>query len=112
MRLIKQPLAKKELVNLKDEYGEYLKLTVDLENEILVAGCELHTDGEMMLIKEGGRTEDIWGGGINLETKTLDTVAVMNLRSNLENSSMEILDPKRREKFFSVVKKLFVNLWS
>ena len=111
MKLIRKPLSAQEIFVLKKQHGSYLKLTIDLENEILVAGCELHADGEEILLKKGGRTENIWGGGINLETKTIDATAVINLRSSLGNESMEILASKRREKFFSIVKKLFVNLW-
>lgn len=40
---------------------------------------------------------------------SIDTFAVLNLRPDLINS-LEIIDPKRREKFLSVAKKIFVNL--
>lgn len=108
MELIRRPLTKQEISTLRNRYGDYLKLTVDLENEIVVAACELHADGEEILIREGGRTENIWGGGINLEKKTIDTTAIINLRPRLNNESMEILDSKRRKKFLSIVKKIFV----
>jgi len=111
MELIVQPLTKKEIVDLENKYGVYFKLTVDLENEILVAGCELHADGERLLIKQGGKTENIWGGGVNLKTKKIDATAVLNLRPRLANESMEILDPLKRKKFFQVVRKIFAELW-
>ena len=107
MELIKEPLTERKISDLKQRYGDYFKLTVDLESQTLVAGVELHADGEAILLKEGGRPENIWGGGINLNTKEIDATAVLNLRPNLGNASMEILDPAKRERFISIVKKIF-----
>lgn len=107
MELIKEPLGEEKISELKQRYGDYLKLTVDLDSGFLVAGVELHADGEEILLKEGGRSENIWGGGINLVTKEIDATAVLNLRPNLGNASMEILDPAKREKFMAIVKKIF-----
>jgi len=111
MKIIKEPLTIQEIDQLKTDYGDYFKLTIDLNNEILVAGVKLHADGKPLLIKKGGKTEDIWGGGINLSTKVIDTMAVLNLRSRLGNESMELLDPVKREKFIKIAKKIFVALW-
>lgn len=107
MEYIEHPFNKNDIKQLKDKYGQYIKLTVDLKNRTLVAGSELHADGERILIKKGGESKNIWGGGINLNNLKIDTTAVLNLRPSLENESMEILDSKRRKKFINIVKKLF-----
>ena len=112
MKLIKEPLSKQEILLLKSNCGNYLKLTVDVNQEILVAGCELHADGEAILLKKSSQQKNIWGGGIDLENKIIDTMAVLNLRPNLNNDSMEILDPEIRERFIKMVKKVFAELWS
>ena len=111
MKFISKPLSKQEISVLKKKYGDYLKLTVDLSQELLVAGCELHADGEEILLEKGSLSAEIWGGGISLKMKTIDTLAVLNLRPNLDNTSMEILDSERRKKFIKIVKKTFVILW-
>jgi len=102
MTLVSQPLDKQTLVKLRSEYGDYFKVTVDIAKETLVAGGELHADGEKLLLENGARQDDVWGGGIN---------AVLNLRPRLKNTSLEILDLKTREKFISIVKKIFATLW-
>lgn len=107
MKYIDNPLNKNDINQLKDKYEQYIKLTVDLENRTLVAGSELHADGEKILMKKGGESKNIWGGGIDLNNLKIDTTAVLNLRPSLENESMEILDSKRREKFINIVKNLF-----
>ena len=112
MKFIEKPLNKQEIDNLQKQYGNYLKLTVDVTQEILVAGGELHADGEIILLEEGSHQKDIWGGGIDLSTKTIDTTAILNLRPNQNNESIEILDPKIRDRFNKIVKKVFNKLWN
>ena len=112
MKVIKTPLTANEITELKTQYGNYLKLTIDLDKEIVVAGCLLHADGEDMLLHNGSKQKDIWGGGINLETRAIDAIAVLNLRPNLDNSSLEIINSERREKFINIVKKIFQTLWT
>lgn len=111
MKLVEISLSKDELSEIMKEYGSYIKVTVDIKKEILVLGCELHADGEEILLKKGSKQNNIWGGGIDMHAKIIDVTAVLNLRPRLNNDSMELLDPEKREKFTSTVKKLFQVLW-
>jgi hypothetical protein len=111
MEFVDRILTKEEVLELQKTYGDYVKLTVDLENEWLVVGGELHADGERVLLEKGSRQNDIWGGGVNLKDGKIDTTAVLNLRPRLGNDSLEILDSQRREKFIRIVKGFFANLW-
>jgi hypothetical protein len=111
MKYIESPLTKKEIGDLSQEYGDYVKITADIDRGNLVAGCPLHADGEKILLKNGSKQESIWGGGLNFAGKEIDCSAVLNLRPDQNNSSMEILDPDRREKFISTVKNTFKILW-
>lgn len=110
MEYINKKLTKEEIQVLQNKYFPYTKITVDISSNHLVIGCELHADGELILIENGADTDNIWGGGINFETKNFDTTAVLNLRPRLGNDSMELLDPTRRENFFKVVKYIFEEL--
>lgn len=111
MKLIESPLNKDGINDLEKEYGNYLKITADLEKEHLVVGCELHPDGEKVLLQSDSKQDNIWGGGIDLKTKEIDTTAVMNIRPTL-NNSLEILDPQRREKFIEIAKNIFHEVWN
>jgi hypothetical protein len=77
----------------------------------MIAGGELHADGEKLLLSRGSKQDSIWGGGINLEDRLIDTAAVLNLRPRLNNDNLEILDPERREKFIKIVKEFFKEIW-
>ena len=96
----------KELDQLKEEFGEYIKLVADVEKEILYGGSRLHADIEKILINDGSLQKNIWGGGIDLVSKIIECSAVANIRS-VTNPSTEILDPTIREKFINIVKKHF-----
>lgn len=111
MQVIENQLNKDEIEKLENEFGHYVKITADIEKGLLVVGGELHADGERILLEKGGKQDHIWGGGINLRLKEIDTAAVLNLRPKLGNNSMEIIDPNRREKFINLVKYYFAKLW-
>lgn len=110
MKFFDKPISKKQLESFIKNYGDYVKVTVDLGNGWLVAGCELHADGEKILLQKGSQQDNIWGGGINLQTKEIDTSAVLNLRPELNNFTLEVIDPQRREKLMKIVKKIFKKL--
>jgi len=111
VEFIDKPLTRQEIINLQKKFGNYIKLTADLKKGWITAGGELHADGEKKLLKKGSRQDDIWGGGVNLRNKQIDTTAILNLRPKLNNDSLEILDTARREKFINIVKKYFQELW-
>lgn len=112
MKYQETPLSLEEITDLNQKYGDYFKITADIDRGNLVVGCPLHADGEKILLAKGSRQESIWGGGLNFLTKEVDCLAVLNLRPNQNNPSMEILDPARREKFIKTVKNIFKALWS
>lgn len=95
-----------ELEQLKEEFGEYIKLVADIDKEILYGGSRLHADIEKILIDSGSLQKNIWGGGIDLTSKIIECSAVANIRPD-SNPSTEILDPTNREKFINIVKKYF-----
>ncbi len=111
MDFIDKKLTKDEVLVLRKKYGAYIKLTVDVENKWIVAGGELHADGEKVLLEKGSKQNDVWGGGINFLDKQIDTTAVLNIRPRLNNDNLEILDPEIRRKFYDIIKKYFEELW-
>lgn len=59
----------------------------------------MHYESEQILLKTGSSQSDLWGGGIDLETKTIDFNSFINIRPNDQNNSNEILDSVKRQKF-------------
>lgn len=95
-----------DLQILSQEFGEYIKLVADVDQEILYGGSRLHADIEKILIDSGSLQNNIWGGGIDLISQKIDCFAVANIRPEI-NPSTEILDSIIREKFIKIIKKYF-----
>jgi len=66
IKIIKDPISKKELVDFaKEQFGSLIKVVVDIEQEIMAIGGEMHADEEATLIEqEDSKREYTWG--INL----------------------------------------------
>lgn len=97
-----------EIILLTQEYPQYIKLSADIDKQILYGGSRLHYDCEQKLItKENSENKNIWSGGVNLTTKRIEYEAVANIKPSVDNPSTEILDPKIRQKFKTIVKKYF-----
>jgi hypothetical protein len=104
---VKDKVSRKDLDIAQKDYGQYVKIVVDVKNDLVVIGGQWHADGEKILLEKGASKDDIWGGGIDVDLKNIETIALINLRPNLGNNSQEILDRKIREKFTSIVKERF-----
>lgn len=97
-----------EITLLTQEYPKYIKLSADINQQILYGGSRLHFECEQKLTEnENSKNENIWSGGVNLITKKIEYTAVANIKPSANNSSIEILDSEIREKFKNIVKKYF-----
>lgn len=105
--LLREKPNKEQIIQLIEEFEEYIKVVADVKKKIIAAGGKLHTDCESLLLENGSRQEDLWGGGIDLISKKIDYTAITNIRPNQGNDSMEILDLSLRKIFFEIVKSYF-----
>ncbi|KKT77472.1 MAG: hypothetical protein UW73_C0019G0007 [Microgenomates group bacterium GW2011_GWB1_44_8] len=106
--LIKQKASPEELKKLAGHFKGYIKVVVDIEQEILAGGADRHVDEEQALLEDGSRQKNLWGGGLDLETKEIDYNSIINLRPGQDNPSRDILSKEIREKFDTIVRKLLV----
>lgn len=105
--LVKEKVSDNDVKIASEEYGEYIKIVIDIEKKKMAIGGQWHADAEKVLIRDGSLQKNIWGGGIRLKNKSIETVALINLRPKDKNPSQEILDSQTREKFFRIVKNKF-----
>lgn len=94
------------LKKVAEDLEGYVKVVVDIEREILAAGGLRHFEAEEILLKEGSKQENLWGGGLDLETGEIDFDSMINLRPNQSNSSREVLSEEIRSKMETIVRKL------
>jgi len=99
-------LKESELSEFTTFFPDYIKLVVDIDQNILYGGSEFHADIEKILLNQGSAQASLWGGGVNTKTKKIDCLAIINIRPG-ENPDPNILDSKTRDKFLKIVKSCF-----
>jgi len=105
------PYTKEEIQQLCEQFDSYIKTVIDVEKKICCAGCDRHFESEKILLDRGSKQENIWGGGIDLETKTIDGNSFINIRPNQGNMSNELQDPSIRKSFEEIMKYFFKDIY-
>lgn len=111
VRIIKTPIRKSEVLEIaKEGFGDVVKAVVDIEQEIMAIGGELHSDEEVLLTEqENSKRENTWG--INLYPKKsgqdfIEFDSLINLKPTFGNRSRDVDSPEVREKIKEIIKKL------
>ncbi len=105
--LIKDKVTNEDLKQAREEHLDYIKIEVDVKSGLMAIGGEWHADGEKVLLENGSKQENVWGGGLVQSSGQLDFNSLINTKPKQGNNSQEILDQKIREKFTKVVKEKF-----
>lgn len=108
MLVVEKHATKEEIEEMAKDLDGYIKLVVDIEKGILTGGGERHVEGEQRLLREGSRQENLWGGGLDLETNEIDYNSIINLRPAQNNPSRDILSFATRKDFDIIVKNLLL----
>jgi len=113
IKIVKSPIKKSELLEIaSEEFGDIVKAVVDVEQEIMAIGGELHADEEVLLIEGGSKRENTWGITIypeKSEEEWLEFDSMINLKPIFGNRSRDIENPQIKEKIKKIVKKLIVE---
>ena len=110
IKIIKEPINKKELIDIaKEQFGDLVKLVVDVEQEIMAVGGELHADMEVVLMEqEKSKRENTWGINIYPEKSQEEWIefdSMINIKPFLNNRSRNIKSLAIKEKIINIVKK-------
>lgn len=105
------PFTKEDIEKLKEVFDVYIKTVIDINTKTCSAGMDRHFEGEKILLKLGSKQSDIWGGGIDLETKVVDFNSFINIRPNNNNTSNEIQDAGMRNKYEKLTKFFFKEVY-
>lgn len=113
IRIVKTAIKKFELFEIASEgFGDIVKAVVDVKQEIMAIGGELHADEEVLLTEnEGSRRENTWGINIYPQKPKNDWIefdSMVNLKPHFGNRSRDVENPEIKEKIKAVVKKLII----
>lgn len=103
--------TQEEIVKLLAELDPYIKIVIDLDKGICSAGAGMHFEEEAVLLESGSVQSNLWGGGVDIETKSISYDSMINLRPNDNNLSNEILNPELRVKFEELTKSFFPSVF-
>ncbi|MEK7162516.1 MAG: DUF5674 family protein [Patescibacteria group bacterium] len=111
IKIVKEPIRREELLEMaKEEFGEVIKAVVDVEQEIMAVGGELHADEEVLLMeKEDSRRENTWGINLNLKQSEKDWIefdSMINIKPAFSNRSRKVENTSIQDKIRKVVRKL------
>jgi Protein of unknown function (DUF5674) len=84
---------------VREGYGDMVKFVVDIRQERIAIGGDLHADGEALLLERGSRQQDLWGGNYypgRGPDECIEYTSMINIRPNMENLGMELsIEPAR-----------------
>jgi hypothetical protein len=90
--------------------SKYIKTVIDVNKKICSAGMDRHFEGKKILLGKGSAKSDIWGGGIDVETKEIDFNSLINIRPQDNNPQNEIQSEKIRQQYQQLTEYFFVEL--
>lgn len=106
--ILSKPATDEDIKQASQHYPNYIKITIDMEKETVALGGEYHFDAEQQLLKLGSKQADIWGGGLELTSKCLETYAMINVRAKI-NPSQDICDSSIKKHFLEIAYKFLSN---
>ncbi len=104
------PFTLSEIEQLKEQFHFYIKTVIDIERKICSAGMDRHFEGEQILLGDGSKQRDIWGGGVDLNTKEIDYNSFINIRPNNDNSKNEIQSEAIKTKYRELTEYFFKDV--
>ncbi len=95
-----------EIREMLEVYGDFIKLAVDVERNVLAGGGKLHADCEAVLLENGSNNDNVWGADWYPFSQKVEYEAMLNIRPRLGNRSMFLQDPELRAMIATIVDNL------
>lgn len=105
-----RPFTLKEIEQLEEQFEVYIKTVIDIEKKTCSAGMDRHFEGEQILLQQGSKQSDVWGGGIDLETKEIDFNSFINIRPRDKNTKNEIQSEEIKAKYKQLTEYFFQEI--
>jgi len=105
------PYTIEEIKSLLEQFDVYIKTVIDIKKKTCSAGADRHFESEEILLRQGSKQADLWGGGMDIETKIIDGNSFINIRPNDNNTSNEIQNPQIRHQFEELMRYFFKAMY-
>lgn len=112
MKILYDKISLNELrLYAEDIFGDYVKAVVDVEEELIAIGAELHSDEECLLLEAGSKQINLWGINIFPGKERFEWIqfdSVINIRPSLKNFSRFVEDESIQKEINKIVNKLVI----
>jgi hypothetical protein len=102
IRIISSKISQDELKEIcQSHFGTMVKFVIDIQKNRIALGGDMHADAESMLLEEGSRQSDLWGGNLypwNEPASRIELTSFINIRPMDDNLSMDIQSEIIKEK--------------
>lgn len=85
--------------------GDYIKVAVDVERGVLAGGGVMHADCKRVLLDDGSRQEDVWGGDWIPDGCRVRFSSLINIRPQQGNRSTEVQSAAVRTSMDSIIRR-------
>ncbi len=113
IKILNKKLTPVELADFcKAHFETMVKFVADISQERLAVGGELHADAEAMLLAQGSRQSDLWGGNFypwNPPEQRIEFTSFINIRPADDNASMEVVSAEIRGRIVHLAEKLLLS---
>ena len=95
-----------------ENFGDIVKVDVDIERGILTLGGDWHSEGQQLLVEDGSSGLNVWG--VNFypwkpSQERIAYVSLINLKSHLKHENMEIKDVELKKKIKKIINDLLLD---
>lgn len=108
IKIIQNQISEAEVKEfLGKPYEKMIKFVADINRECLALGGEMHADAEKVLLDNGSKQADLWGGNYYpLDGKKIEYTSFINIRPSAANFSMEVKIERVRHQMEAIVRRL------
>lgn len=110
--IVREPINTSVVQELAlQRFGDMVKAVVDIEQEIMALGGDLHADEEKVLIDQGSMQENLWGINIYPDlprSEWIEFDSMINIRPRQDNRSRSVEDKTIQEKIVTIVNRLII----
>jgi hypothetical protein len=102
---LREKATKGQLDEMLKEYETMIKIVVDIRQQVLSGGGEMHADCEAELLENGSEQDDLWGANWYPAEQRIEFESLINIRPRLGNRSILIQDENLRKQVEEATRK-------
>jgi Protein of unknown function (DUF5674) len=110
IHLLTEKATSKQMSQMLESLGLYIKLAVDIEKKTVAGGGVLDADCEAVLLENESRQENIWGADWIPQSQEVTFESLIRIRPRQNNFSMEVESEELRKSIEKIVREFFEDV--